>query len=198
MVFPRGQQSLGVVLRTCHEAPRSHLSPVYIVSGIRGILHGRIMAVPSLLPSYPGKEPCRAWTVMLDDPNGGIVNGEWGSVVVDRETNGVYGHIVGRGPLAHAYVVSLAHVLDQLNSCFGGAASTPTLSPPTGFRPRSQDPGDQYPSIAAPGSASVVTRGRNLGLQTTGPPVAPSFTPITIGEAAKLSSMRRLWDAVTP
>ena len=36
-----------------------------------------------------------------------------------RETNEVFGHIIGSDPLGHAYVVPLTHVLEQIETCFG-------------------------------------------------------------------------------
>jgi hypothetical protein len=50
------------------------------------------------------------------------LSGECGSVVVDTAANKVYGHVVGSDPLGHAYVVPLAHVLQQIANCFGGEA----------------------------------------------------------------------------
>jgi hypothetical protein len=67
-VFPDAHGSKGVVLATFQEKPSAHLAPVYIVSGIRGILHGQILSVPSFLPSFPWGESCEAWTVLFDAP----------------------------------------------------------------------------------------------------------------------------------
>jgi hypothetical protein len=67
-VFPGGQGSPAVVLEALEAKPSAHLAPVYIVSGIRGILHGQIISTPSFLPSSPGGESCEAWTVLLDAP----------------------------------------------------------------------------------------------------------------------------------
>ena len=63
-VFPTGNGRKGVVLREIQPAPSSHLAPVYMVSGIRGVLGGRILHTPSLLGS------CQAWAVILDEPHG--------------------------------------------------------------------------------------------------------------------------------
>lgn len=45
---------------------------------------------------------------------GRLLSGESGSVVVDRATHEVYGHVVGSDALGHAYVVPLTQVLEQL------------------------------------------------------------------------------------
>ena len=49
--------------------PPSHLAGVYLVSGVRGVLGGRILSGSAFLPSFPGQESCEAWTVILDDSN---------------------------------------------------------------------------------------------------------------------------------
>jgi hypothetical protein len=59
------------------------------------------------------------------------VSGESGSVVVDRATNKVYGHVVGSDPIGHAYVVSLAHVLDQVKGHLNVEAA-PKFAVPSG------------------------------------------------------------------
>ncbi|KAK6858315.1 hypothetical protein PG995_006014 [Apiospora arundinis] len=115
-----------VVLESFERSPSRHLAPVYIVSGIRGIVYGQIITAPSFLPSFiPEQESSEAWTVILS-----IVAGECGSVVVDRETDRVYGHVVGSNMLGYAYVVSLAQVFDQINFCFGDTAGQVRLATP--------------------------------------------------------------------
>ncbi|KAG7284002.1 hypothetical protein NEMBOFW57_010360 [Staphylotrichum longicolle] len=116
-IFPKGSGSEGVVLEAFQEHILTTVAAVYIVSGLRGILHGQILAVPSYLPSAPGQESCRAWTVILNAVHGPIMSGECGSVVVDQETNKVYGHVVGNDPLGHAYVATLS--ITPLNSDLG-------------------------------------------------------------------------------
>lgn len=162
-VYPGDCGSDGVVLRGFHESPTAHLASIYIVSGIRGIVHGQILSLPSFLPSPLGQASCEAWTVIPDAPSGKhqhssfnstycasnqiaqtgrIISGECGSVVVDKATNKVYGHIVGSDPLGHAYVVSLAHVFAQLSPCFDGKA-WPRLSVPHDVRGGSRSPIEQ-------------------------------------------------------
>ncbi|RYP17563.1 hypothetical protein DL765_004452 [Monosporascus sp. GIB2] len=111
---PDGRQILIYQIR--HQPPR-HLASVYIVSGVRGVLHGQILSGSSFLPSLRGQGSCEAWTVILDEPDG-LIGGECGSIAIDRETSEVYGHVVGSDPLGHAYVVPLAHVMDQVKVSF--------------------------------------------------------------------------------
>lgn len=47
-----------------------------------------------------------------------IINGESGSLVVDQDTNEVYGHIVGSSPCGHGYVVPMDHIFAQIKTCF--------------------------------------------------------------------------------
>jgi hypothetical protein len=70
-IFPIGNGGEGVVLREAQCAPPSHLAPVYMVSGIRGVLGGQILHAPSLLPANVADQgSCEAWTVILNEPNG--------------------------------------------------------------------------------------------------------------------------------
>ncbi|KAH6867871.1 hypothetical protein B0T10DRAFT_419246, partial [Thelonectria olida] len=115
--FPDGPGGRHVFLDHFPHPPPSHLASVYLVSGVRGVLHGQILAGSSFLPSFPGQDYCEAWTIILNNSDG-LISGECGSAVIDRATNKVYGHVVGSDPLGHAYVIPLAHVLDQVKSCF--------------------------------------------------------------------------------
>ncbi|KAL2128566.1 hypothetical protein VTI74DRAFT_9007 [Chaetomium olivicolor] len=141
-IFPNNE-SEGVALREIQRAPAFHLARVYIVSGIRGLLSGRIMEASSFLPSQSTQESCEVWTVILDKASGGLLSGESGSVVVDSRTNNVYGHVVGSDPLGHAYVVPIAHVLEQLMDSFGLEDVSCGLADPDWLvqaLPRSSDP----------------------------------------------------------
>jgi hypothetical protein len=70
------------------------------------------------------------------------MSGESGSVVVDRATNKVYGHVVGSDPIGHAYVVSLAHVLDQVKDHLNVEA-TPKFAIPSGVGGSLKRPGEK-------------------------------------------------------
>jgi hypothetical protein len=68
---PTENRSEGVTLKEIQSAPVNHLAPVYIVSGIRGFLHGQIIHAPSFLPANTaGQGSCEVWTVILNEPNG--------------------------------------------------------------------------------------------------------------------------------
>ncbi len=68
-VLPTGNEGDAVILREMHRAPTFHLAPVYVVSGIRGVLGGQILQVASILPGGKAdEESCQAWTVILDEP----------------------------------------------------------------------------------------------------------------------------------
>lgn len=66
MFFPEGPDHESVTLNHLAEKPRCHLAEVYMVSGIRRVLRGRLLGSPSMLGSGPGKELCEVWTVVLD------------------------------------------------------------------------------------------------------------------------------------
>lgn len=40
---------------------------------------------------------------------GGILKGECGAIIINQATYDVYGHVVGSGPLGHAYLVPTSH-----------------------------------------------------------------------------------------
>lgn len=50
--------------------PPVHLAPVFLVSGVRGIVPGQILAQSSFIPSFSGGGYFEAWTVILDDNRG--------------------------------------------------------------------------------------------------------------------------------
>jgi serine/threonine protein kinase len=130
-IFPDGPSGRAVVLREIERWPApGHSAPVYIVSGVRGIIQGQIITAPTFLPSLrPEQESCAVWTAILDDFIG-IVAGECGSIVVNRATDRIFGHVVGSDTLGHAYVVPLSRVFEQVNSRFEGFAEPVRLSAP--------------------------------------------------------------------
>jgi hypothetical protein len=69
-VTPGVPGSEPAVLQSFHSAPVAHLAPVYIVSGIRGIIRGEILFAPSFIPSSPGHVSCEVWTVIPDASDG--------------------------------------------------------------------------------------------------------------------------------
>ncbi len=70
-VFPTGNENEGVMLRDILHAPAYNLAPVFVVSGIRGILGGQIISAPSFLPANTaGQMSSLVWTVILNEPNG--------------------------------------------------------------------------------------------------------------------------------
>ncbi|KAK3324489.1 hypothetical protein B0T19DRAFT_428699 [Cercophora scortea] len=155
-VSPEGSSTGTLVaLGTLSKPPGSGQVKVFVVSGLRGVLRGRLLAGSVLIGSAPGQGLCQVWPLRLDSDPGTILKGECGSVVVDQGTNDVYGHVVGSGPFGDAYVVTLEHILAQVKTCFdavhvaispprrGGAASAGvtryTASEP-GPNPRQQDP----------------------------------------------------------
>jgi hypothetical protein len=58
----------------------------------------------------------------------GVIDGDCGSLVVNKETLEIYGHVVATNPLGEAYVVPLQNTLDQIRVAF--AAEELTLPAP--------------------------------------------------------------------
>ncbi len=73
-VFPAGNEKDCIVLKEILHAPAHNLAPVYVVSGIRGILSGEILGAPTFLPATihhaAGQSSSLAWTVILKEPSG--------------------------------------------------------------------------------------------------------------------------------
>ena len=72
MIYPKGKSAPPVELRDIAHVPRSHATPVYMVSGVRGTRAGRLLDGFSFLGSSPGQDICKVWTVILDALGGKI------------------------------------------------------------------------------------------------------------------------------
>ncbi|KAL3301730.1 rna binding protein [Colletotrichum asianum] len=107
-----------VLLEEIGDAPTSHATSVLMISGIKGIRPGKLVADAGYLGSLRRQDMCVVWTLILDSAPG-LVPGECGAVVVDKETYKIYGHVVGANVLGHAYVVPFRGVLDQIKTAFG-------------------------------------------------------------------------------
>ncbi|KAK0617685.1 hypothetical protein B0T14DRAFT_525681 [Immersiella caudata] len=115
-IFPEGERN-PVALTSLYTGPRTDSTSVYIVSGIRGILYGRLSAGSAMLGSAPGRKLCETWTVFLDSGSE-ILHGECGSLVVDQATYEVYGHVVASGPNGLIHAVPLKNVFAQIGKSF--------------------------------------------------------------------------------
>ncbi|KAF4471140.1 rna binding [Fusarium albosuccineum] len=123
-----GRDAPTICLSKIRNEPRKHLGPVKTVSGVRGVLYGKLLAGSSFLGAAPGQADCEVWTAILNDKEG-LISGECGSAVVDDDTNEIYGHVVGCNTSGHALIVPLKHVLTQVKHCFG--TTLVGLSPPS-------------------------------------------------------------------
>lgn len=59
-----------VLLKEIAKRPRIHAVPVFVISGLRGVIQGRMLGMPTFIDSGPGQKPCKAWNVVLDDQLG--------------------------------------------------------------------------------------------------------------------------------
>ncbi|KAI1074091.1 hypothetical protein F5B20DRAFT_586621 [Whalleya microplaca] len=75
----------GTILQKVADNPRAHGVPVYMVSGVRGVVVGHLLRSPTYVGSRPGQDLCKTWTVVFDSLDG-IIPGECGSIIVDQET----------------------------------------------------------------------------------------------------------------
>ncbi|WQF87711.1 hypothetical protein CDEST_12725 [Colletotrichum destructivum] len=111
------RQNTWIRLQATINFPPTGITPVVMVSGIKGVRSGEILHGMSYIGSRPGQQMCRAWTMLLTSPKG-VFPGECGSIVVDQKSFEVYGHVVGSNHLGHAYIVPLSDTFDQIRTAF--------------------------------------------------------------------------------
>lgn len=73
--FLDGPGGRAVSINRIRDEPRVHLAPVYMISGVRGVLRGRILASSTFLGSPHGQDDCEVWTVVMDSPQGIVFDG---------------------------------------------------------------------------------------------------------------------------
>lgn len=56
-----------ILLKDIAEKPRMHAVPVFVVSGVRGVIKGRMLGMPTFIGSRPYQKSCKAWSVVLDN-----------------------------------------------------------------------------------------------------------------------------------
>jgi nucleoside phosphorylase len=139
LFWPYGPSRNPMLLQRIAEKPRHSKVPVFIVSGQSGVTSGLMLGNVSYIGSNTGQEACKVWIVIPESSNGkhtrgtlwptahtslGISKGDSGSIVVDKETFHVYGHIMGTNPLSYACVVPLVDTIRQVRHCFRAAEVT--------------------------------------------------------------------------
>ncbi|KAK4109206.1 hypothetical protein N656DRAFT_674085, partial [Canariomyces notabilis] len=91
--------------------------PVYMISSQNGMRSGVLLSGLGYIPSTKGRYCCLVWTLVL--ASGGFKKGECGSIVVDKETFRVYGHLIGADEdLGFGYIVPLARTIEQIREAF--------------------------------------------------------------------------------
>lgn len=68
------EQPEPILLKEIANKPRMHAAPVFMVSGIRGVIKRRMLGMPTFIGSGPGKKSCKAWSVVLDNQLGKTLN----------------------------------------------------------------------------------------------------------------------------
>ncbi|KAK1752654.1 hypothetical protein QBC47DRAFT_389034 [Echria macrotheca] len=109
--------SVPVQLQEIGPNPSRHETPVYMVSGLYGIRKGTLIGEMSYISTTKGRELCPVWKLVMD--SGAIERGESGSVIFNRETHQVYGHVIGADTyFGFGYVVPLAKTIEQIKTAF--------------------------------------------------------------------------------
>ncbi|KAL1851679.1 hypothetical protein Daus18300_012488 [Diaporthe australafricana] len=124
------EQPKPVLLKEVATKPRMHAVPVFVISGVRGVITGRMLGMPTFIGSKPGQTLSKAWSLVLDDQLV-VLAGESGSVVVDQETFSVYGHVIGSDRLGHALIIPLCDTIQQITSAFNANSTCSDESPRT-------------------------------------------------------------------
>lgn len=64
------EQPEPILLKEIAHKPRMHAVPVFVVSGVRGVVKGRMLGMPTFIGSGPSQKSCKAWSVVLDNQLG--------------------------------------------------------------------------------------------------------------------------------
>ncbi|KAF7539891.1 hypothetical protein G7054_g1738 [Neopestalotiopsis clavispora] len=119
--YPDGLDGMPVKVGGVFKGSPAHWARVFMVSGLRGVLKGHILASCSVFGPTPSYEACETWTVILDSDSVTadiLLEGECGSIIIDHESREIYGHVVACGPLGQVYVSPMKYVLGQIKMCF--------------------------------------------------------------------------------
>ncbi|KAL4886118.1 hypothetical protein BJY04DRAFT_213653 [Aspergillus karnatakaensis] len=74
---------------------------------------GTLLRGSSIIGGINRPGQCEVWNVAFEGAHG-LVQGDSGSLVVDRITNEIYGYVVGLNPIGEAYIIPLMSALDQM------------------------------------------------------------------------------------
>ncbi|KAK4445219.1 hypothetical protein QBC34DRAFT_165130 [Podospora aff. communis PSN243] len=100
--------------------PPLRQTQVYMISGLHGLRHGTLLGGLSHISTQKGRALCPALTFVLE--SGVVENGECGSVIADRATFQVFGHVVGAdAELGLGYIVPITETLEQIKTAFHGS-----------------------------------------------------------------------------
>ncbi|KAK8086116.1 hypothetical protein PG994_001090 [Apiospora phragmitis] len=98
---------------------------VIAVTGSSGVIHGTLLPGSTYFRRADSATVQKLYAVQLQDA---VVEGDCGSAVLDAQSGGFYGHIVGGCPYTEtAYIVSAADIFHDLQERFGAGA---VLVPP--------------------------------------------------------------------
>jgi len=90
---------------------------IYMVSGLHGVRQGTLLGQMSYISTRRARDLCPVWSMMPD--SGTIEKGECGSIIVDKETLQVYGHLIGADEgLGFGYIVPLTKTIEQIKTSF--------------------------------------------------------------------------------
>ncbi|KAK0623775.1 hypothetical protein B0T14DRAFT_517036 [Immersiella caudata] len=94
-----------------------------MVSGLYGPRRGTLLGGLSHISTQKHRALCPALTFVLE--SGAIEKGECGSIIVNRATFQVYGHVIGAdAELGFGYMVPLAQTLEQIRAAFDTSNAT--------------------------------------------------------------------------
>lgn len=64
------EQPEAILLKEIATRPRIHAVPVFMVSGVRGVIRGRMLGLPTFIGSEPNQKSCKVWSIVLNNQFG--------------------------------------------------------------------------------------------------------------------------------
>ncbi|KAL3462737.1 hypothetical protein BJX64DRAFT_287951 [Aspergillus heterothallicus] len=102
-----------ILLHTIAQHHPGHERPVFVIRTLQDPRPGTLLRGSSFIGGITRAGQCEVWNITFAGPHG-LVKGDSGSLVVDRETSEIYGFIIGMNPFGEAYVMPMAATLAQI------------------------------------------------------------------------------------
>ncbi|KAK4180179.1 hypothetical protein QBC36DRAFT_320590 [Triangularia setosa] len=102
-----------VFLTKIAESQPAEDTPVLIITSVSTPQKGTLKPGIAILGGVNDSVPSELWVVALRNDQS-LSHGHSGAIVVDAETNAIYGHVVGLNPLGEIYISPYSGILQQI------------------------------------------------------------------------------------